>query len=35
MAGVWAYHGIEKHHTLLAETLAEFVPGWLNGAIHV
>lgn len=35
VAGVWAYYGIEKHHMLLAETLAEFVSGWLNGAIHV
>jgi hypothetical protein len=35
MAGVWAYYGIEQSHTLLAETLAEFVPRWLNGAIHV
>lgn len=33
--GVWAYHGIEKRHTLLAETLAEFVLGWLNSTIHV
>ena len=35
VAGVWAYHGMQKHHMLLAETLAEFVSGWLNGVIHV
>ena len=35
VAGVWAYNCMEKRHTLLAETLAEFVPGWLNRIIHV
>lgn len=34
-AGVWAFYGLEKRHTLLAEKLAEFVPGWLNGTINV
>lgn len=35
IAGVWAYYGMEGRHTKQAETLAEFVAGWLNGTIHV
>lgn len=35
VAGVWAYYEMEGCHRLLAETLAEFVPGWQNSTIHV
>lgn len=35
MLGIWAFYPIEFEYVKKADTIAEFVEGWLNGNISV